>query len=251
MANRLKNKIALITGASRGMGASDAQRFIKEGASVALIDIRDDEGQKLANKLGPKAKFFHLDVSDGSNWPNVISKIENAFGPINILVNNAGVSGSSGTVENTSEKQFRKVLNTDLIGVYLGIHNVIPSMRKAGGGSIINISSIGGIVTLPNNVAYTTAKFGVRGMTKSAAIDLVKEGIRVNSVHPGVIGTKMVREYGEKHPQDMKSMENDIPMGRLGKPEEITNLTLYLASDESTFSTGSEFVADGGQISPI
>lgn len=239
---RLQEKVALITGAATGQGASHARRFVQEGAKVIVTDINEEAGNKLSDELGEDAIFVKHDVSSANEWKNAIEKGEKAFGAINVLINNAGFSINN-RVENVTEEEYRKVIDANQVGVFLGMKAVLPSMKKAEGGSIINVASINGLAGFATSISYDSAKFAVTGMTKSAALDWVEYGIRVNSVHPGPIDTAFT-ESGD--PEDVQAYQNMIPMGRFGEAEEVTNLMVYLASDESSFSTGSEFTLDGG-----
>lgn len=242
---RLDGKVAVITGGAGGMGKKHAEFFIREGAKVVIADLESSDGKTYADELGDQALFVSLDVTKEEDWKNVMSQTEEKFGPVSILVNNAGIVIQN-SIENTSLEEYRKTIYINQDGVFLGMKHVLPSMKKAKGGSIINISSIAGIVGGANNMAYTASKFAVRGMTKAAAAEFAEFGIRVNSVHPGVIRTPMTEQEGVK--ELIQEMEKDIPMKRIAEPEEITNLVLFLASDESSYSTGTEFIADGGLI---
>ncbi|MGO5012150.1 glucose 1-dehydrogenase [Niallia sp. Sow4_A1] len=239
--SRLEGKIAIITGAAQGMGASHARRFIKEGAKVILTDLNEEKGQALAMELGENALFFKQDVTKAEEWESVIAIAEEKFGSVNILVNNAGITAAKSILQMT-ESDYRRIVDINQVSVFLGIKAVIPSMQQAGGGSIINISSINGIVG--GAVGYTDTKFAVRGITKAAAVECTHYGIRVNSVHPGVIATPMVIQEDTK--AAVEEFSKHIPLKRVAQPEEVTNIVLYLASDESSYSTGSEFIVDGG-----
>lgn len=238
---RLSGKIAIITGGARGMGASHVRKFVAEGAKVVFTDLNEEVGNALALELGENVKFVKQDVTNWADWENVIAETENTFGPANILVNNAGISVNKSLMEMT-EEEYRKIVDINQVSVFLGMKAVVPLMQKAGGGSIINISSTNGLVG--GAVGYTDTKFAVRGITKAAALQLAHLGIRVNSVHPGVIETPMVTEGDAV--EVIKEFAKSIPVGRMAQPEEVTNLVLYLASDESSYSTGSEFIIDGG-----
>lgn len=238
---RLDGKVAIVTGGARGMGASHVRRFVKEGAKVVFTDINAKGGKALEAELGENVKFVQQDVTKADDWKKVIEEAENTFGPVNILVNNAGISMSKSLMEIT-EEEYRRIIDINQVSVFLGTKAVVPSMQKAGGGSIINISSINGIVG--GAIGYTDSKFAVRGFTKAAALQLAHLGIRVNSVHPGVIETPMVTQGDAV--EVIKEFAKQIPVGRMAQPEEVSNLVLYLASDESSYSTGSEFVIDGG-----
>lgn len=242
---RLDGKVAIITGGAGGMGKKHAEFFIREGAKVVVADLESSQGQTVADDLGENAIFVAFDVTDESSWESLVNKSEDAFGPVTILVNNAGIVKQN-SIENTSLEEYRQTIHINQDGVFLGMKHVLPSMKKAENGSIINISSIAGIVGGASNLAYTASKFAVRGMTKAAAAEFAEFGIRVNSVHPGVIRTPMTEQEGVK--ELVREMEKDIPLKRIAEPEEITNLVLYLASDESSYSTGTEFIADGGLI---
>lgn len=239
--NRLDGKVAIITGAARGMGASHARLFVKEGAKVVIADILEQDGQALAAELGENVRFMKLDVTKAEDWEKVVYETEKAFGPVSILVNNAGISTNK-SIEETTEEEYRRIIDINQVSVFLGMKKAIPSMKKANGSSIVNISSINGIVG--GAIGYTDSKFAVRGMTKAAALNLAHYGIRVNSVHPGVIETPMISQSDSK--DVIQEFAKHIPNRRIAKPEEVSNLVLYLASDESSYSTGSEFVVDGG-----
>lgn len=238
---RLDGKVAIITGASQGMGEAHARRFVAEGAKVVLTDILADKGTALAEELGDSALFVKQDVTDAVEWDNVVQAAEEKFGPVNILVNNAGITMAKSILEMT-EEEYRRITDINQLSVFLGMKVVIPSMQKAEGGSIVNISSINGIVGAA--IGYTDTKFAVRGMTKAAAIECSHYGIRVNSVHPGVIETPMISQSDTK--EAVEQFVQMIPMKRMAQPEEVTNLVLFLASDESSYSTGAEFIVDGG-----
>lgn len=242
---RLDGKVAVITGGVGGMGKKHAEVFIREGAKVVIADLDQSAGDEAVEELGDQAYFIKLDVTDEENWKSMVKEVEENFGPVNILVNNAGIVASK-SIQDTSLKEYRKTIEINQDGVFLGLKHVYPSMEKTDNGSIINISSIAGIVGSANNSAYIASKFGVRGLTKAAAIEYAPAGIRVNSVHPGTIRTAMTEQEDVK--ELVTEMEKDIPMKRIAEPEEISNLVLYLASDESSYSTGAEFIADGGLI---
>lgn len=237
---RLQGKVAIITGGARGMGASHVRRFVEEGAKVVFTDLLVKEGQALSKELGKNAKFLKQDVSKERDWRKVVQRTEEVYGPIHILVNNAGIDQTEENLAEADIDQYHQVIQVNQNGVFLGMRAVVDSMRRAGGGSIINISSLAGLVGAVQKIAYTASKFAVRGMTKAAALELAPYGIRVNSVHPGFIETPMTERLIN---EELVSM---FPIKRAGKPEEVTNLVVYLASDESSYSTGSEFIIDGG-----
>lgn len=238
---RLQGKIAIITGAAQGMGESHARRFIEEGAKVVLTDLNEEKGKALAEELGEHALFVKQDVASADDWKTVVEKAEETFGPVNVLVNNAGITMAKSILE-TTEDEYRKIVDINQVSVFLGMKTVIPSMQKAGGGSIVNISSINGIVG--GAIGYTDTKFAVRGITKAAAVECAHYGIRVNSVHPGVILTPMIDQKDTR--EAVEEFAKQIPIQRVAQPEEVSNLVLYLASDESSYSTGAEFIVDGG-----
>lgn len=242
---RLDGKVAIITGGAGGMGKMHGKFFIREGAKVVIADLESSDGEKVADDLGDNAIFVAFDVTSEDSWKDLVKKSEEKFGPVSILVNNAGIVKQN-SIEGTSLEEYRQTIHINQDGVFLGMKYVLPSMKKAENGSIINISSIAGIVGGANNLAYTASKFAVRGMTKAAAAEFAEFGIRVNSIHPGIIRTPMTEQEGIK--ELVQEMAKSIPMQRIAEPEEISNLVLYLASDESSYSTGTEFVADGGQI---
>ncbi|OCS85387.1 glucose 1-dehydrogenase [Caryophanon tenue] len=239
--SRLANKVAIITGGAQGMGEAHARLFVEQGAKVIITDLNEEKGTALAAELGENALFVKQNVASEEDWANVITKAEEAFGPVNVLVNNAGISFNKFVLDLTLD-DYMKIVNINQVSVFLGIKAVAGSMQKAGGGSIINISSINGLVG--GAVGYTDTKFAVRGMTKAAALNLAPMGIRVNSVHPGVIATPMIMQGDQK--DAIEAFAKHIPMKRVSQPEEVSQVVLFLASDESSYSTGSEFVVDGG-----
>jgi len=239
---RLTNKVALVTGGARGLGEAHARRFIAEGARVLITDVLDEEGGKLAKSLGAAASYLHHDVASEAEWGKAIRTAVAAFGNINILVNNAGIV-LRGPIETFSESDYRKVIDVNQIGVFLGMKAVLPSMRAGGGGSIINISSIAGLSGRPDIVAYSASKFAVRGMTKVAAAEFGAFKIRVNSVHPGPVMTPMFAGMTDAVKQ---SLTSELSIKRMAEPDEVSSLLVFLASDESAFCTASEFVIDGG-----
>ena len=244
---RLTGKVALITGAARGMGESHARCFIEEGAKVVLTDLSEQAGQALADELGSNALFLKHDVTCANSWAEVIAKAESTFGTITVLVNNAGILGPVANTLALSEVDYLKVCNVNQHSVFLGMRAVLPSMLKAGIGSIVNISSIAGMAAnygFPN-FAYVASKFAVRGMTKATAIEYGPKNIRVNSVHPGFIQTPMMVEATDESGGDALGL---IPLGRIAEPKEVSNLVLFLASDESSYITGSEHLIDAGML---
>ena len=246
---RLTGKIALITGAARGQGAVEARLFAKEGASVVLTDIRDDEGEKVAaeiNELGGKAHYMRHDVIEEREWVVAVARTVELFGGLHVLINNAGIFVTT-VIEHTTVEEWDRIMDINARGVFLGIKHAIPAMRESGGGSIVNISSTAGLVGNPREGAYTASKGAVRLMTKSAAIQAAKDGIRVNSVHPGFIDTEMVA-FISQDPESMAEIMPKIPLGRSGTSDDIAKGALFLASDEASYVTGTELVIDGGYV---
>lgn len=238
---RLEGKVAIITGAAQGMGASHARLFISEGAKVVLTDLNEEKGEALASELGENALFIKQNVTSEADWATVVSTTAEHFGSIDVLVNNAGITVSKSLLDTTIE-DYRRIVEINQVSVFLGMKAVVPTMQKAGKGSIVNISSINSLVG--GAVGYTDTKFAVRGLTKAAALEFAKNNIRVNSVHPGVIETPMIMQGDTK--AQVEAFVKFIPLQRMAKSEEVSSLVLYLASDESSYSTGSEFVIDGG-----
>jgi NAD(P)-dependent dehydrogenase (short-subunit alcohol dehydrogenase family) len=246
MAGRLDGEVALITGAARGQGEAEARMFAREGAQVVLADIRYELGLKVANEIGRQAIYVHLDVSQEADWKNAVGAAVRAFNRLTILVNNAGIGlPEDRGIEQTSLETWHKTLAVNLTGVFLGMQCAIPEMRRTGHGSIVNISSIAGIVGGGRLPAYHASKGGVRLLTKTAAIQYAKENIRVNSIHPGGVDTEILSPFGEKWRQNIGKAH---PMGRIANSDEIAYGVLYLASKESSFVTGTELVIDGGFI---
>jgi 3alpha(or 20beta)-hydroxysteroid dehydrogenase len=242
---RLNGKIAVITGASQGMGTAHARAFVAEGARVVLTDLNAQAGGALAKELGDAAIFVEHDVADAAGWARVVAAGEARFGPINVLVNNAGIIGPVAKTEELSQADFLKVCAVNQLGVFLGMQAVLPAMVAQGGGSIVNISSISGIVAIVGtpNLAYAGSKFAVRGMTKQVALEYGKQGIRANSVHPGYVKTPMMVAATD---EDGGGAAAAIPIGRFAESDEISPLVVFLASDEASFITGMEHVIDGG-----
>jgi len=245
---RLQNKVAFISGGARGMGAAEAKLFAQEGAKVVIGDVLNDEGRKTEseiNEMGGECLFVRLDVTSEDSWADAIATTISRFGKLDVLVNNAGVV-ARGTVEDTTTDDYDRIMDINAKGVFLGTKAAIPELRKAGGGSIVNIASISGNVGQSDvQAVYNASKGAVRIFTKSAAIQYAGEGIRVNSVHPGDIDTPMAQAR-LNDPQLQREAEARSPLGRTGRPEEVAYGVLYLASDEASFVTGSELVIDGG-----
>ena len=241
---RLEDKVVLITGGSRGQGAAEGRLFVAEGARVVLGDVRDEPGEALAKELGDRALYQHLDVRSESDWERVVARVVEHFGRLDVLINNAGIVIAA-PLEQMSLSSYMEVVEINQVGVFLGMRAVTPALRAAGGGSIVNISSSAGLEGVAGVIGYVASKWAVRGMTKSAALELGCHGIRVNSVHPGGVDTPML-EQDDFEGVDQDQVFRSQPIPRISQPEEIAKLVLFLASDESSYSTGSEFVADGG-----
>jgi 3alpha(or 20beta)-hydroxysteroid dehydrogenase len=240
---RLAGKVALITGAAQGQGAAAARAFVREGAKVVMADIADDAGKALAEELGEGTYYRHLDVTREEDWESAVTEAVETFGGIDVLVNNAGVLLFS-ELTKTSLAEYERVIRINQFGTFLGMRAVADVMAEGGGGSIVNSSSIEGLGGMPLLVAYTASKFAIRGMTKSAAMELGPKGIRVNSVHPGMIDTGMIRDLAGE--EGLQLAANKVALKRVGLPEDVAGVYVFLASDESSYCTGAEFVCDGG-----
>jgi len=245
--NRLADKTAIITGAARGMGAATARLFAAEGARVVISDVLDAEGEALARELGETACFRHHDVADEASWQRVLEDTVARFGGVDILVNNAGVLLMRGLMDITKQ-EFERVLGINLVGTFLGIKAVAPQIIERGGGAIVNISSIDGMKGSNATAAYSASKWGVRGLTKVAAMELGHRGVRVNSIHPGGISTPMTMRPGPEAQAATQKFYQSVPLGRIGQPEEVARVTLFLASDDASYVCGAEIVVDGGMI---
>jgi 3alpha(or 20beta)-hydroxysteroid dehydrogenase len=248
---RLDGKVALITGGARGMGKSHVRHFVAEGARVVSGDVLDDKGAYVAAKLGPDVcRYTHHDVTSEADWAGAVALAMEAFGRLDVLVNNAGISMFA-LIEDMPLADFKRVLEVNAVGCWLGMKSVIAPMKQAGGGSIVNISSSEGLTGSAALSAYSASKFAIRGMTKAAAQELGQFGIRVNSVHPAAVLTSMLLDTAEsgKNAEDGEAFLKAMPLGRFAAPAEVSHLVAFLASDESSYSTGSEFIADGGMLS--
>jgi 3alpha(or 20beta)-hydroxysteroid dehydrogenase len=240
--NRLEGKVALITGAARGMGASHARAMVAQGAKVVLGDILDDEGKKLAAELGDTAAYVHLDVSNRDQWAQAVASAVESFGKLNVLVNNAGIA-TYGPIGEYTPEQWDTTIAINLTGVFNGINAAVEALKAGAPSSIINVSSTAGILGYTGLHGYTASKFGVRGLTKSVALDLGGDNVRVNSVHPGAVETPMT--------EGLDAHQKHVALRRVGTTMELTHLIVFLASDESSFCTGAEFVADGGETAGL
>ena len=244
---RLEGKVAIITGGARGMGASEAKLFAQEGAKVVICDLLEEEGRRVEAEIGEaggEAMFLRLDITQETDWGDAVDRTVARFGKLDVLVNNAGISGS-GELDHTSTETWDRLMNVNAKGVFLGMKYAIREMLKAGGGSIVNISSISGFVGQEAvHPGYNASKGAVRLVTKAAAVQHAKEGIRVNSVHPGIM-PPMLGSF-QRGDSAREALVETVPMGREGEPEEVANAVLFLASDEASYITGTELIVDGG-----
>jgi 3alpha(or 20beta)-hydroxysteroid dehydrogenase len=238
---RLDGKVAIVTGAARGQGEAEARLFVAEGARVVLGDVLDDLGKAVADDLGDRATYLHLDVGREEDWSEAV-RAAASFGPLSVLVNNAAIIRPAAIVD-TTLADYLSVISVNQVGCFLGIRSAVEPMRSAGGGSIVNTSSIDGVGSKNGLISYTASKFAVRGMTKTAALELGQYGIRVNSIHPGGVNTPMGNPLGDDR---IAPAFARLPIPRIGEPIEIAYMALFLASDEASYCTGAEFVVDGG-----
>jgi 3alpha(or 20beta)-hydroxysteroid dehydrogenase len=243
MMGLLTGKVAIVTGASRGLGVAMAQQLAAGGASVVLTSGRSIElGEKVAAGIGSQAKFMQHDVARAADWQRVVEATEQLFGPVSVLVNNAGIVIPA-SIEEQTEEQFRQTFEVNQLGTFLGMKTVLPSMRRAGGGSIVNISSVAGLRSSVASIAYGATKFAIRGMTRKAAVELAPQKVRVNVVFPGFFETDNMLLVT---PERRAALINTVPLKRIGDPNEVAKLVVFLASDDASYCTGGEFVADGG-----
>ncbi|WP_380165595.1 SDR family oxidoreductase [Jannaschia sp. R86511] len=247
---RFTNQVVLVSGGAGGQGASHARAYVHEGARVVVGDVRDDAGERLADELGDDAVYTHLDVTKEQDWTDAVALAEHRYGPIDILVNNAGVGSPPVLIEDGTLEDWDHIMGVNITGQYLGIRAAIPSLRRAGGGSIVNIASMAANTGIAYLSPYVVSKWGVRGLTRTAALELGRDGIRVNSIHPGVVDTPFITEPlrpGVAPVSDYYSAE-PFAIKRMAQPSEITDLLLFVTSDAGAFLTGSELVADGGLL---
>lgn len=245
---KFEGKVALVTGSARGMGAVEARFLAEGGASVMVSDVNETGGRQVVDGIsrdGGKAGFVQLDVTSEESWKRAVQQTEQQFGKLDVLINNAGIFVVT-LIEQTSLEEWERILSINAGGVFLGTKHVIPAMRRAGGGSIVNISSTAGLVGSAIEGAYSASKGAVRLFTKGTALQYANEGIRANSVHPGAIDTDILAVVWDGGLMSKKELEQRIPMGRLGSAEEVAKVVLFLASDDSSYVTGAEFVVDGG-----
>jgi 3alpha(or 20beta)-hydroxysteroid dehydrogenase len=245
-APRLEGKVALVTGAARGLGASVARRLAAQGAQVAIADVLDAAGKALAAELGSRVMYVHLDVTSESEWSAALAAVRERFGAVTVLVNNAGIYRSA-PFEQISTSEYMKVVSINQLGCFLGMRTCAAPMRAAGGGSIVNVSSTAGIEGVGGALHYTASKHAVIGMTKVAAIELGAARIRVNAVCPGAMATPLLAEFFGTSVENLLAMPlPQSPLGRMGAADEIAATVVFLASDEASYTTGSSFVVDGG-----
>jgi len=246
---RLAGKVALITGAAQGQGAAEARQFAAEGAKVVVADVQYDKARVLVGEIGvSSAMVAPLDVTDPEQWDRAVRAAVQAFGRLDVLVNNAGIAVPPTLLDDVSLEDHRRILAVNLDGVMLGMRAVVGAMKGAGGGSIVNIASIDGLVGVAGMASYAASKFGVTGLTRTAALELGRFGIRVNSIHPGVIASPMVDRAPPEVRERLDRLMAQQPIPRMGTPEEVASLALFLASDESSYCTGAQFVIDGGHL---
>ena len=245
---RLDGKVVLISGGARGQGALEAELFVAEGAKVVFGDVLDDEGQSVERRIaesGGEAVYVHLDVTSDGDWEDAVATAEGRFGRLDVLVNNAGIANDE-KIEDTSEELWERIMRVNVKGVFLGTRTALPALRRAGGGSIINVSSIAGILGRPlTGGAYSASKGAVRTFTKTTAIQHATENIRCNSIHPGPVDTPMLANISD-NPEVLRQRTDEVPLGRLGVSRDIAYGALYLASDEAAWITGIELIIDGG-----
>jgi 3alpha(or 20beta)-hydroxysteroid dehydrogenase len=245
---RLDGKVALVTGAARGQGAAEARLFVAEGARVVLGDVLDDEGEAVAAELGAAAGYCHLDVTDEVAWAAAVETATRRFGRLDILVSNAGISPMPRSIVDTDPADYRRVVEVNQVGAFLGVRAAAPAITDGDGGSIILISSVNGFVGAGGMAGYVTSKFALRGLAKVAALELGRRRVRVNSVHPGPVDTPMVQPESWGGFDMRPALAHANPLGRIGRPEEVAELVAWLASDASGYCTGAEFVIDGGYL---
>ncbi|SDK21732.1 3alpha(or 20beta)-hydroxysteroid dehydrogenase [Nocardioides sp. YR527] len=244
------NHTVLVTGGTGGQGASHVRAFHAAGANVLIGDIDATRGASLAEELGERARFVRLDVTDESSWDAAVAVGEEAFGAITVLVNNAGVQNPAALIESTDRRTWDRILDINLTGTFLGIKAAAPALRRAGGGAIVNIASTSGIGGTAHYAPYVASKWAVRGLTQTAALELGRDNIRVNAIHPGVIATPFITEPAAGSDAPISDFYSPEPFAvpRLGEPGDVTRLLLFLASPESSFITGGEYVVDGGLL---
>jgi 3alpha(or 20beta)-hydroxysteroid dehydrogenase len=247
---RFEGKTVLISGGAGGQGAAHLRAYVAEGANVVIGDIRDEAGKALASEFGDQALYVHLDVTDERDWAAAVAAAEERFGPLAVLVNNAGIPSPAALIEDGELATWQHILDVNLTGQYLGIRAAVPSLRRNGGGAIVNIASMAADVGIAYLSPYVASKWGVRGLSQTAALELARDGIRVNAVHPGVVRTPFVTEPAgpDESPVSDTFSPDALAVKRLAEPHEISNVVLYLSSGDADFVTGADFVIDGGLL---
>ena len=250
---RLNGKVALISGGARGQGEQEVRLFVQEGAKVVFGDVLDDLGNAVAKDVGKDAVYLHHDVRNEDQWKQMVKEAESRFGKLDILVNNAGILHFGTVTHETELADYMRLIEINQVGPFLGMKTAIPALMRNRGGAIVNISSTNGFAGYGGTIAYTASKFAVRGMTKTAALEYGKANIRINSIHPGGIDTPMTRAegLGEMTQEDQDAVYASVSLGRAGQPDEVAKLALFLASDESSYCTGAEFLIDGGMLAGV
>jgi 3alpha(or 20beta)-hydroxysteroid dehydrogenase len=246
--DRLAGKVALISGGARGQGEAEVRLFVEEGAKVVFGDVLDDLGEAVAKDIGDDAVYLHHDVRREDDWKAIVAEAVSRFGSLDVLVNNAGIVIMDVLTHETTLEAYMRVIEVNQIGVFLGMRAAIPAMLRNRRGSVVNISSTAGITGIAGSIAYNASKFAVRGMTKTAALEYGKAGIRVNSIHPGMIATPMVQSLLDQMPPEFYAA---YAIPRAAQPREVANLAVFLASDESSFCTGAEYLVDGGWLAGV
>ncbi|MCU1373570.1 MAG: 3-alpha-hydroxysteroid dehydrogenase [Actinomycetia bacterium] len=246
MTDRLAGCVAIVTGSGGGQGAAHARKVVAEGGRVLVADVDDGAGEALAAELGDRAAYHHLDVRSEDDWRAALATAVAAFGSVNALVNNAGIVSPPRSILKTPVADYRNVIEVNQIGAYTGIHVIAPAIIEAGGGSIVNISSVNGFVGAWGIAGYVSSKFALRGLTRTAAIELARKGVRVNSIHPGPIDTPMLRQGLPEGMDAAAVMGRTVPAGRVGTVDDVAAMVAFLLSDESSYCYGAEFVVDGG-----
>jgi 3alpha(or 20beta)-hydroxysteroid dehydrogenase len=244
----LQDKVAIVTGGASGIGEATVALFHKEGASVVIADINRERADALAERLKTRALAHHCDVTKAKDWDGLVAATLAAFGKLDVLVNDAGTGFTPALIEDEDPQHHRALLDLNLTGVWAGMRAVLPQMKRQGGGSIVNVSSIDGLVGVPHMTTYVATKFAVTGMTQSVALEAGRDGVRVNSVHPGVIGTPLVMRSAPEKRTRLNDSISRQPIPRMGRPEEIAQAILFFASDASSYCTGTSLVVDGGHL---
>ena len=247
-AKSLDGCVAIVTGGAGGQGAAESRLLVERGARVLIADVDDAAGERVARELGAGAVFSHLDVRSEGEWLAALDAASAAFGDVNALVNNAGISLPPKSIIRTSVDEYRQVVDVNQVGAFIGIHVIAPAIIAAGGGSIVNVSSVNGFVGAWGIAGYASSKFALRGLTRVASLELARKGVRVNSIHPGPIDTPMLRGGLPPGSDPVEAMAHVIPAGRVGKVEEVAAMVAFLLSDEASYCYGSEFVLDGGYL---